>query len=50
MKKARQIIYIVLFIVIIGTGTIINMPNFYESVTKNIKSEKYEAWSVLIGL
>lgn len=50
MKKARQIIYIVLFIVIIGTGTIINMPNFYESVTKNIKSEKYEAWSILIGL
>lgn len=50
MKKIVQKIYLVLFIGIIGLGTLVNLPHLCSTVTETIHNSEYAAWSTLIGL
>lgn len=50
MKKTTQILYIVLFVLIIGIGTLCNLPKLFPITKEITEEEKYEAWTTLIGL
>lgn len=50
MKRTTQIIYILLFVLAIGIGTVCNFPKLYRISKDIIKEEKYAAWPILIGL
>lgn len=50
MKKTTQILYIVLFILVIGIGTVCNLPKLFPITQEIAEEEKYEAWPTLIGL
>jgi len=50
VKKVTQILYISLFLCVIGIGTIVNFPGLKASASKVAEDNAYEAWGILIGL
>ena len=50
MKRTVQTIYIILFIGIIGVGTVCNFPKLYKITKDTVHDHVYEAWAILIGL
>lgn len=50
MKKTTQILYIVLFVLIISIGTLCNLSKLFPITKEITEEEKYEAWTTLIGL
>ncbi len=50
MKRTAQILYIVLFITIIGLGTLFNLPRFIAITSGAVRNNEYEAWTTVIDL
>ena len=50
MKKRLQRVYIGLFLLIIGMGSILNLPKLVANTSEIIQNNKYDAWAILIGL
>lgn len=50
MKKTVQILYIVLFLIVISVGTVMNLPGLAGIISDVVKNNSYEAWTILIGL
>ena len=50
MKKTVQMIYIVLFLAIIGFGTLFNLPRLLSITAEAVGDNEYEAWSTVIDL
>lgn len=50
MRRTAQIIYIVLFITIIGLGTVLNLPGLFSIAAEAVRDNEYEAWSTVIDL
>ncbi len=50
MKRTSEILGIALFIVIIGLGTILNLPKLFVIADETTKEYRYEAWTTIIGL
>ena len=50
MKRITQILYIVLFVTMIGLGTLLNVPQLIAVASKAVQENTYEAWSTVIDL